>query len=120
MQGLKNVFRDIYKDKPLFWTLVVVAGVVLFVVVHNLAQNSSAPTAPTGPNPSSGGGNAGGSGGGHKHHQKHGKRNGGGGGYGGGPIVAGAYDGAEYGAGQAIPIYERLADAGAYGPQLNI
>ncbi len=119
MQGLKNVFRELYKDKPLFWTLVVVVGVVLFVVIHNIAQqNSVAPTAPTAPTGPGGGSSGGGSSGGGKH-QKHGKRNGGGGGYGAGPVLAGAYDGSEYGAGQSIPIYERLADAGAVGPQMS-
>ena len=122
MEGLKNVFRDLYKDKPLFWTLVVVAGVVLFVVIHNIAQqnSASAPTSgPSGPSNPYGSGSSGSSSGGRGKHQKHGKKNGGGGGYGGGPVLAGAYDGAEYGAGQAIPIYERLADAGAVGPQMS-
>ena len=113
MEGLKNVFRDIYKDKPLFWTLLIIGGVVLFVVVHNMAQ-SNATSVPGVPPVTSvqSGGSSGGSGG--KKH-RHGKKNGGGGGYGAGPVVPAAYDG-------GVPsglLYTRGLDAGVYGPMYS-
>jgi len=81
MEGLKNILRDIYKDKPLFWTLIIAAGVALFIFIHNMSASGALNVPGVSPAPGVPPGGASGSGSGGGKHQKHGKRNGGGGGY---------------------------------------